>query len=428
MEMGEERLFHPQVMLTVKDFHGDTSSLKSSLKLSFEKGLTDVSGTVDFDRQLFGQYLIRRLVSDVPNILSLALKDTTAAIGELSALEPAERRQVVSEWNNTSRPFPNNRCAHELFVLQVRKTPESVAIIYGDQHFTYLGLNRRANQLAHYLNNGGVRPEGRIALCLERSPEMVLGILGVLKAGGGYLPLDPGYPPDRLAYMINDAQVTILLTQRRLLKNIPVTAIKVVCLDEEWGQIGQESEDEPQSDVAPGNLAYVIYTSGSTGEPKGVAVHHQALVARTTGMIEAYEMTSEDRLLGFVSVSFDAFGEEVFPILSCGARLVIDQHVTHHSARQILDMVESLAITILHQTVAYWSQFVNELYTSQRQLPGQCRLYIAGGESPSVEVLKKWSALTPNQSSFVNVYGPTETTITSTVYGSTIGASQVDLH
>src|SRR5262249_34028851 len=156
--------------------------------------------------------------------------------------------------------------------------------------------------------------------------------------------------------------------------------------------------------------------SGSTGGPKGVAVHHQALVARTMGMIEAYHFTSADRLLGFVSQSFDAFGEELFPILSCGASLVMARQAVYYSAHDILDLIERSGVTTLHSTVAYWHQFVNECSSIRRQVSSELRLFIAGGESPSIETLKEWSLLTPHQSRFVNAYGPTEAAITSAVY------------
>src|SRR5262249_40915453 len=168
---GEERRFQPQVMVIVKDYHGDTPLLKSDITLRFEKRPAEVRGIVDFDHQLFSPDLIQRLITDFLNILTLALEDTTISINDLLALTPEERRQLISEWNNTSRPFPQNQCVHELFVSQVNNTPDRVAVIYDDQYLTYLELNRRANQLAHCLMIGGVRPEGRIALCLERSLE-----------------------------------------------------------------------------------------------------------------------------------------------------------------------------------------------------------------------------------------------------------------
>jgi amino acid adenylation domain-containing protein len=428
---GEEKQLQPQVLLVVKDVHGETPPLRGGITLIFEKRPAEVCGRADFDHSLFSPDLIRRFIDDFLNILSLALQDTTASINDLLALTPIERRQLILDWNNTGRPFPENQRMHELLVSQVMKTPEAVAVIRDDQYLTYLELDRRANHLARYLRRGGIRPETRIALCLERSLEVVVAILGVLKAGGVYVPLDPDSPPGRLAYMINDAQATILMTQRHLLKQLPSINASVVCLDEEWERISEQSvgnpDQGPENEVVADNLAYVIYTSGSTGEPKGVAVHQRALVARIVALLEAYGMTSADRLLQFVSPSFDAFGEEVFIALSCGASLVIEPDVVNYSAHELINLFERLAITVLHIPAAYWHQFVDELSLSRRHISSQLRLFITGGESPSVEKLKQWAVLTDNQSRFFNAYGPTEATITSTVYGMQMGSNHIYL-
>jgi amino acid adenylation domain-containing protein len=414
--IGEERSFQPQVVLVMKDIYDDITPLRSGIMLKFEMRPTEVSGEVNFDYLLYSPELIRRFINDFQNILGLALEDTATSINNLSSPTTAERRQLISGWNNTNRPFPENLCAHELFVSQASNAPDRVAIIYDDHHLSYLELNRRANQLAHYLKVGGAGPEKCIALCLERSPEVVIGILGVLKAGGVYVPLDPSDPSERLAFMMHDARATILLTEQRLAERLPSTSARVVCMDAEREKINKQGENEPADESIAENLVYVIYTSGSTGEPKGVAVQHRALVARITGLLEAYELTSADRLLQFVSPSFDAFGEEVFTALSCGASLVIDQHAVHYSVHDLFNLVERLAITTLHIPPVYWHQMVDELSSSQRQVPRPLRLFITGGESPSAEKLKKWALLTDNQSGFVNAYGPTEATITSTIY------------
>ena len=421
---GEDKRIHPQVMVVVNDICCEITPPRIGVTLKFERRPDEVSGTVDFDSLLYNPEMIGRFIIDFQNILSLALDDTTTSINNLSAPTPAERRRLISEWNNTSHPFPENLCMHELLVSQASNTPDRVAVIYDGHHLSYLELNRRANRLAGYLKVAGARPEECIALCLERGLEIVIGILGVLKAGGVYAPLDPGQPSERLAYMINDAQATILLTEQRLAGRLPSTNARVVCLDVEWDKINEQSEDEPESEVVAENLAYVIYTSGSTGEPKGAAVQHKSLVARIAGLLEAYELTSADRLLQFVAPSFDAFGEEVFTILSCGASLVIDPRAVNYSAHELFDLVEKWAITTLHIPPVYWHQLVDELFSIRRQVSRQLRLFITGGESPSVEKLKKWAILTDNQSRFVNAYGPTEATITSTVYDTEMESSR----
>ena len=427
VEIGEGRQFWPQVSVVVKDFHGDIPPLRSGISLRFQKLLTEVSGTVDFDRRLFDPDIVQRFIDDFLSILGLALQDTAIPVNELTALTPTERRQLISEWNNTSRPSPENHCAYELFVSQASNTPDAVAIICDDQYLTYLELNRRANKLAHYLKIAGIGPEKRVALFLERGLEMVVGVLGALKAGGVYVPLDPAYPPERLEYLINDAQVSILLTQQRLLKRLPSVEARVVDLDSVEERISELSEGSTERELAAENLAYVIYTSGSTGKPKGVAVHHQALVERIVALIEAYALAPTDRLLQFVSPSFDAFGEEVFTTLSCGASLVIDPRSSSYMAHDLFSLVERLDITVLHIPPAYWHQLVDELSRSRRLVSRQLRLFITGGESPSVEKLKKWAVMTDGRSRFVNAYGPTEATITSMVYEPRMDPNQIYL-
>ena len=414
---SKESRLQPQVSLVIKDFHGEVPHLGSGVVLRFESGDAEMRGVVDFDRLLFSPELIRRFIDDLLNVLSLALQDTTTSVNDLTALTPEERRRLLLEWNSTNRPIPENCCAHELFVSQAGNTPEAVALIHGDQYLSYHELNQRANKLANYLNAGDIRPETRIALCLERGLDMVVGILAVLKAGGSYVPLDPDYPPERLAYMIDDSHASLLITQQHLLERLPSTCARVICLDKENERIMAQSGGEPRNEVIAENLAYVIYTSGSAGHPKGVAVQHRALTARVVGLIEALEFSPEDRLLGVVSPSFDAFGEELFPILSCGGCLVTDFQALRYSAQELLVLAEKLSITILHSTAAYWHNFVDELFSNRRRVSSQLRLYIAGGESPSVEMLKKWAEISADQSRFVNAYGPTEATITSTIYG-----------
>jgi len=181
------------------------------------------------------------------------------------------------EWNATQALFPQNVCIHELFEAQVERTPDGIAVVFEDQHLTYRGLNTRANQLARHLQRLGVGPEVLVGLCVERSLDLVVGLLGVLKAGGAYVPLDPSYPPDRLAFMLADSQAPVLLTQERPLGDIPSSGMPVVCLDTDWVVIAQESAENPVSAVQVDNLAYVIYTSGSTGTPKGVQVAHRGV-------------------------------------------------------------------------------------------------------------------------------------------------------
>src|SRR4030088_2427386 len=196
----------------------------------------------------------------------------------IPVLDQAERHQQLVERNTSAADYPRERCLHELITQQAAKTPDAIAVVYEDQHLTYSDLDRRANQLAHYLTLLGVAPDVVVGLCAERSMEMVVGLLGILKAGGAYLPLDPSYPKERLCYMLEDAQAPVLVTQAALMEGLPQSDAQLVRLDEDWETIGRPPVSSPQSGVGPDNLAYVIYTSGSTGKPKGVLVEQAGMV------------------------------------------------------------------------------------------------------------------------------------------------------
>jgi len=400
----DERQFQPQVVVTVKDFHGDVPPLRSDVRLSFERRAAEVHGTVSFDESLFSHNLIRRFTGDLLNILSLALQDTTTSINDLSALTPGERQQLLVDWNGADRPFPDNCCVHELFVSQVHHTPEAVAVIYDGQHVTYLELNRRANQLARYLNFLGVRPEDRVGLCMKRGLEMVVGILGLLKAGGVYVPLDPGYPAARLAYMLNDAQVTIFLTQRQLLESIPLEDVTAVCLDQEWERIGRESDEEPGGGVKAGNLAYVIYTSGSTGRPKGVMVTHQAICNLVEAQKVALGLGPQSRVLQFASLSFDASVWEIFSILATGGSLHARAPEELMPGPDLMKVLKEDAITVMTLPPTALSMLADgELF-----LPSTV---IVAGEACSAEIVDRWA----RGRRLLNAYGPTEATVCATI-------------
>jgi non-ribosomal peptide synthetase component F len=260
----------------------------------------DLAGMAEYNRDLFEAETIKRLMNSYLTVLRGIAEDSRRPVSGLSLLSEAERAQIVVDWNDTGRPYPNDRRIHELFAEQAKRAPDRIALIGDAQEVTYGELNRRANQLAHYLRRMGVGPEVLVGLCLQRSVEMVVAVMGVLKSGGAYLPLDPESPIERLMVMLEDAGAGIVLTERALEEHLPTHWGQTICLDVEWERINEESGNEPKSGGGPENLAYVIYTSGSTGEPKGVAVQHQSLVARIIALLEVFELTQADRLLGLV--------------------------------------------------------------------------------------------------------------------------------
>lgn len=325
---------------------------------------------------------------------------------------------------------------HHLFELQATLTPDAIALILDESallgsplavtrqlKMTYSELNERADALAAYLRMQGIGPEALVGIYTDRSFEMVVGILGILKSGGAYLPLDPNYPVERIGFMLKDAAVSLVLTQSHLLERLPdeLRALhRPMALDTEWDQI-QLSVDNPPGTTSPvaspHNLAYVIYTSGSTGKPKGVMIEHHSLVNLVRNNVAVTNMKPADKVLQFLSFGFDASGEELFPPLVCGASLVLPALAREIAPLDLCQVVERQQISTLHLPVAYWHQMVDELETEKRPVPVCLRLLTAGGESPAIGKLRTWFRLCGDRLvDFINAYGPTETTIAATYY------------
>ncbi len=339
----------------------------------------------------------------------------------LPLLSVEEWRRVVVEWNSTGVAYSENQCIHQLFATQVERSPDEPAVIYQDTGLiclTYHELNRRANQLAHYLQRLGVGPETLVGLSVERSPEMIVGVLGILKAGGAYVPLDPAYPPERLSFMLSDARTSVLLTQERLIGKIAEAEheMQVVCLDKDWDKIGLEDERNPDSGVTVENAAYVIYTSGSTGTPKGVIIQHQSLVNYTRVAAAAYALKPGDRVLQFAPLSFDTSAEEIYPCLTSGATLVLRTNAMLDSISLFLLKCQEWAITILDLPTAFWHELTRKIAKEAAMLPPSLRLVIIGGEKALPELVAVWQKHVGQRLQLVNTYGPTEATIVATMY------------
>ncbi|HLJ34075.1 MAG TPA: non-ribosomal peptide synthetase, partial [Ktedonobacteraceae bacterium] len=304
------------------------------------------------------------------------------------------------------------------FEAQVARTPDAISLMYQSASLTYRELNRRANQLAHYLQRFGVGPETLVGLCVERSPEMIVGVLGILKAGGAYVPLDPVYPEERLNFMLSDAQSPVLLTQERVSAKLAKAehALEVIYLDTDWDKICLENEENPASGVLPENAAYVIYTSGSTGTPKGVVIQHQSLVNYTEAAIAAYSLHPGDRVLQFATLSFDASAEEIYPCLSGGATLVLRTTAMLDSMTFFLEKCEEWAITVLDLPTAFWHELTRKISEKVISLPPSVRLVIIGGEKALLDMMTQWQKHVNPQVQIVNTYGPTEATIVATMY------------
>ncbi|HEX8650921.1 MAG TPA: amino acid adenylation domain-containing protein, partial [Pyrinomonadaceae bacterium] len=392
----------------------------ATFDLSFAMAEDDgrLYGFMEYNVDLFEAATIRRMLGHFQTLLESITANPDERISELPLLSEAERHQLLVEWNDNTRDYLPEIYVHQLFEAQAARDPASIAVIFEEHQLTYGELNVRANQVAHYLQRLGVGPETHVGLMVERSVEMIVGLLGILKAGGAYVPLDPAYPQERLSFMLKDAGVSALLTQQCLLERLPAREIKAVCLDSDLKVISKESEKNPISQVKADNRAYLIYTSGSTGLPKGVIIPHQALATRARSLVEIYGLDASARTLQFYSPSFDAAAEEIFPTLISGGSLVLHRNPLEIAPADFLSECERLGITTQHATPAYWHQVVDEIARLQRPVPECLKLFITGGESPSLEKLEKWAQLTGHPSRFINAYGPTEATITATVYES----------
>src|SRR6185369_11054826 len=319
---------------------------------------------------------------------------------------PAERQQLVVELNNTKRDFGAEGFLHRLFEAQVVRTPNAVAVTFEGEQLTYNELNQKANQLARHLQMLGVAPETVLGIYMERSLEMVCGILGVLKSGAAYVPLDPEYPKDRLSFILDDTQATVLLTHVEMRHDLPPFNGTVVRLDADWTTIALQEVENPASPVTPDNLAYVIYTSGSTGRAKGVMISHRSICNRLLWMQDAYQFGPEDRLLQKTPFTFDASVWEFFVPLMSGARLAMAQPGGHREAGYLVDTIIAQEITVLQLVPSMLQVFLDE--------PGvenchQLRHLFCGGELLSSQLEERFYDCLKGQ--LHNLYGPTEISI-----------------
>ncbi|BAZ11503.1 amino acid adenylation domain protein [Calothrix sp. NIES-4071] len=362
-----------------------------------------------YNRDHFEPGTISRMLGHFRTLLLGMIVNQQQYLADLPLLTEAECHQQLEEWNSTQADYPQV-CIHQLFEAQVERTPNTVAVVFDHEQLTYQELNARANQLAHHLQVLGVGAEVLVGICIERSLHMIVALLGILKAGGAYVPLDPAYPHARLAFMLEDAQVSVLLTQQNLLANLPKHQAKVVCLDTESQKISQENSCNPIHCVTTENLAYVIYTSGSTGKPKGVQIPHGAVVNFLSYMRQTPGLTPEDTLLSVTTLSFDIAALELYLPLIVGARLVIVNRLDATDGTKLLQKLTSSSATVMQATPATWRMLLAAGWQSG-QLNRQLKI-LCGGEALNFCLARQ---LLERSSEVWNLYGPTETTIWSVV-------------
>jgi amino acid adenylation domain-containing protein len=373
------------------------------LTLVGEPGL-ELGLQLNYDCRRFGGATISRMLRHLQTLLKGMVANPGQRLKNLPLLTQPERLQLLVEWNDTQVDYPKDLCIHQLFEAQVERTPDAVAVVFEDEQLTYGELNRRANQVAHHLRSLDVGPDCLVGICVERSLKMIVGFLGILKAGGAYVPLDPSYPQERLAFMLKDAQVSVLLTQQQLVKKLPEHQARLVCLDTEWEAIARLSKEKPVSEVTPDHLAYVIYTSGSTGKPKGVCIPHRA-VNRLVLNTKYVKLELSDRVAQASNCSFDAATFEIWGALVHGSRLVGVTKDVALSPKDFAAQVREQGISVLFLTTALFNQLAKEVPSAFNSV----RHLLFGGEAAEPRLVKRVLENSPPER-LLHVYGPIEST------------------
>jgi amino acid adenylation domain-containing protein len=397
--------------LGVEPLERDMGVARYELSLMLGVEPDGLSGVLEYNSDLFDGTSIERMARGFAALLESIATHPDAHISTLSLWPPGERERVVRGWNDTRRDFPAEQPVQALFEAQVDRTPDALAVLFNGQQLSYRELDTRANQLAWHLRRLGLRPGERVALCVDPSLEVIVALYGVLKAGGTYVPLDPTTPRERLAFIFRDASIRLVLTQEHLAAALPTESLQVLKLDADWGSVVRESRERPPSVTVPQLPAYVIYTSGTTGEPKGVVVPHRAVVNHNTGVAARFELRPGDRVLQFTPINFDAAGEEIYPPLLSGAAIVVRGELV--PGPEFRDLIERERLSVLSLPPAYLHEWASEMDRQGLKVPGCLRLVLLGGEKLLPETWRLWQRIGGERIPWLNVYGPTEATVTS---------------
>jgi len=386
---------------------GETTS-KFDISVFLSETADGIGGRFEFNTDLFDSETIQRMIGHYEMFLARAVEHPNLPVSKVPLLTGEEQSLIVDGWNATKSEYPQAMCLHELIEAQAKRTPDSVAIAMGKEQISYRALDERANQVANYLQHRGVGPETLVGIFLERSIDMVVALLAVLKAGGAYIPLDPAYPTERIAFILEDSGAKVLLTQQDLVGVLVSSNATVITMDAMKGPVAKQRKVAPKVSLTPQSMAYVLYTSGSTGKPKGVQITHANLVNFLFSMQAKPGMTSADTLLAVTTLSFDIAGLEIYLPLSTGAKIILASRAEAADGQRLLDIIRSRKPTVMQATPATWRMLIEAGWEGSADLKVLC-----GGEAlPSNLTVQ----LLPRCSELWNMYGPTETTIWSSVY------------
>ncbi len=397
--------------LKMQALESPDTTAKFDLTLTMIEAGDEFIGDMEYNTDLFDRETIVRMLDHLRLIVQQMTGDPEASVGALPLLTEKEKQQILYDWNRTEHPFPADKCVHQRFEDFVNSQPDAPALVYQERagesarELSYAALNERANKLAHYLINKGVRPESIVGICMERSLDMAVSMLAILKAGGAYVPIDPGYPDDRIRYMIEDSALTVLLTQEGLRPRLAEHSAILMAVDAGWAEIEKQPAYNPAVSMHPDNLAYVIYTSGSTGKPKGTLLRHRGACNLAAAQKSAFDIKPGSRILQFASLSFDAATWEFVMAMLNGAALVLTGAETIASGEQLTEVLAAqkvTTVTLPPSVLAVWPK---------KELP-DLRTIITAGEAVSGELAAEWG----EGRQFVNAYGPTESTVCASMH------------
>jgi len=367
---------------------------------------TELHLDITYAEDRFEAETIKRMLEQLQRLLKAFAGQPQTRLSELPLLSDSDKKEILVDWNATEVDYPKHRFIHQLFEAQVEKTPDVVALSFEKQVLSYAELNAKANRLAHYLRSKGVGPDVLVGICVERSLEMVIGLLAILKAGGAYVPLDPGYPQDRLDFMLHDVNAPIVLAQEACRGKLEASTATVLCLDSEWHKVASASDANPDVPLGPENLAYCIYTSGSTGQPKGAGVPHQGILNRLQWMQEQYGLDRTDRVLQKTPYSFDVSVWEFFWPLMTGAKLVVAKPEQHKDSLALIDTITAQQITTIHFVPSMLQIFID---TPGVENCASLKRVICSGEALPADLVQRFLQKLPAE--LHNLYGPTEASV-----------------
>jgi amino acid adenylation domain-containing protein/non-ribosomal peptide synthase protein (TIGR01720 family) len=412
-EPDPDRYELPELMLEPLEI--ETGTAKFDLTLTMVEKGAKLEAQFEYNADLFDDATVDRMLGHLEALLRKAVTQPDTRYTDLPLLTPREQHQIAFEWNATTEAFPSERCLHELFEDRVREQPDATAVVCGGRRLTYRELDQRANQLAHHLRALGVRPGAVVGICVERSVDMVVGLVGIVKAGAAYLPLDPAYPTERLAFMIEDTRAQVLVTEGPLVARLPEGDAPIVELDTLWSSTAALPTSRVDSGVTPAHLVYVIFTSGSTGKPKGVMLDHRGRVSNFTDFNRRFGVGPGDAVFAVSSMSFDMCAYDVFGTLAAGAKIVVSEQAADRDPSRWATVMREERCTLWHSVPALLEMLLGYVADHADLHPRQIRVALLGGDWIPVSLPDRLRAVAPS-ALVISLGGATEVSMDSTIY------------